>query len=82
MPRSHGPRHRCQAHPDLLARIRADSRLTPAPEDTGQGSNSIIDALPRQLAAKDTEITKLRAQVRERNNAIANLYGQLEQYQS
>jgi hypothetical protein len=53
-----------------------------APEATGQGSNSIIDALRRQLAAKDTEITKLRARVRERNNTIATLYGQREQYQS
>ena len=61
------------SHPELLARIRAHTHLAPAPEGAGQRSNSIIDALRRQLVAKDTEIAKLRAQLRERNNTVATL---------
>lgn len=70
------------AHDDLLARIRAHSRLAPAPENTDQPSNSIIDALRRHITTREAEITKLRAKVNEQNNTIAMLYGQLEQSQS
>ncbi|MCB0939143.1 MAG: hypothetical protein E6Q56_10675 [Mycobacterium sp.] len=70
------------AHPDLLARIRAHSRLAPAPENPDQPSNSIIDALRRQITTKEAEITKLRAKITQQNTTIATLYGQLEQSQT
>ncbi len=70
------------AHHDLLARIRAHSRLAPAPENTDQPSNSIIDALRRQITTKEAEITKLRAKVTEQNNTIATLCGHLVQSQT
>lgn len=69
------------AHPDLLARIHAHSQISPAPVNTEQPSNSIVDALRRQIITKEVEITKLRAKVIEQNNTIATLYGQLEQAQ-
>jgi len=72
------------AHEDLLTRIRTHTRLAPAPtasSPTGQATNTIIDALRRQLAAKEREITTLRGQLRQRDNTIAVLHGKLEQTQ-
>ncbi|MGB8405207.1 MAG: hypothetical protein WCE30_14190 [Mycobacterium sp.] len=44
-----------------------------------QATNGIFDALRRQLAAKDRELTKLRGPLRQQDNTIAILCGKLEQ---
>ncbi|MEC4836002.1 transposase [Mycobacteroides chelonae] len=70
-------------HPDLIAAIDQYRRRTPTSDtdtDTAQGgrTNTIIDALRKQLATKDNEISALRQQLAEHAATIALLYGELD----
>ncbi|BBY81502.1 hypothetical protein MPUL_26600 [Mycolicibacterium pulveris] len=65
-------------HPDLIAVIdqyRHQPRAEPA---TTGAENSIITALRRRLAAKDEEITQLRATLAQQKATIELLYGHLD----
>lgn len=66
-------------HPDLIAAINQYRHHAPAadtaPEDR---TNTIIDALRKQLATKDNEISALRQQLAEHTATIALLYGELD----
>ncbi|SKD80573.1 DUF6262 family protein [Mycobacteroides abscessus] len=68
-------------HPDLIAAINQYRHHAPAadtdtaPEDR---TNTIIDALRKQLATKDNEISVLRQQLAEHTATIALLYGELD----
>ncbi|MCV7224015.1 DUF6262 family protein [Mycolicibacterium elephantis] len=65
-------------HPDLIAVIdqyRHQPRAEPA---TTGAENSIITALRRRLAAKDEEITQLRATLAQQKATIELLYGRLD----
>ncbi|CPU01189.1 DUF6262 family protein [Mycobacteroides abscessus] len=68
-------------HPDLIAAINQYRHRTPA-TDTGTApegrTNTIIDALRKQLATKDNEISALRQQLAEHTATIALLYGELD----
>jgi uncharacterized protein involved in exopolysaccharide biosynthesis len=70
-------------HPkDLLAQIRAHRPLTAITDDitapTPDNDTSIIAALRARLTAKDTQISELKATLREREQTIAVLHGQLD----
>lgn len=68
-------------HPDLIAAIDQYRRRAPT-NDTVAGTeshtNTIIDALRKQLATKDNEISALRQQLAEHAATIALLYGELD----
>jgi hypothetical protein len=67
---------------DLLAQIRAHRPLTAITDDitapTPDNDTSIIAALRARLTAKDTQISELKATLREREQTIAVLHGQLD----
>lgn len=66
-------------HPDLIAAINQYRHhgTTTAP-NTDQHTNTIIDALRKQLATKDTQISALRQQLAECAATIELLYGELD----
>ncbi|GAB4685940.1 hypothetical protein MOKP106_40320 [Mycobacterium avium subsp. hominissuis] len=49
----------------------------PAPPPATDSESSIIAALRTRLKARDTQITELKAQLRERDHIIATLHGEL-----
>lgn len=64
-------------HPDLREKIRAQATVTPAPDPTPT-DNTIVSALRTQLTAKDAEIRRLRAEINDKDDLIASLYGRLD----
>jgi small-conductance mechanosensitive channel len=49
----------------------------PAPPPATDSESSIVAALRTRLKARDTQITDLKAQLRERDHIIATLHGEL-----
>lgn len=67
------------SHPDLRAQIQAHSRVRAVPVDHPTPvEDSIVTALRSQLTAKDSEIKRLREEIRRQETRIATLYGALE----
>ncbi|MBE5494965.1 MULTISPECIES: hypothetical protein [Mycobacteroides] len=69
------------AHPDLLERIRAHVPLhLTAPPPTGpapDSQNSIVAALRRQLTTQQTQLAKLKAELKARDQALAAAHGEI-----
>ncbi len=68
-------------HDDLVARIRAHrpvEAVTDDPPESVDSQTSIVAALRARLTAKDAQIAELKAAVRERDEIIAALHGELE----
>lgn len=68
-------------HADLLEQIQTHSRIAvtpPVPEPAADGPGSIVAALRNTLAAKDKQISDLKRELRERDQAIATLHGEIE----
>lgn len=66
---------------ELLALIRAHRPLEAVRDDTTPPpptENSIVAALRSRLIAKDTQIAELKTQLRQRDQTIAVLHGELE----
>ncbi len=66
---------------ELLALIRAHRPLEAVHDDTTPPpttENSIVAALRSRLIAKDTQIAELKTQLRQRDQTIAVLHGELE----
>lgn len=71
-------------HTDLLAKIRnhrRQPRIVPAEPTPAAGQNPIIAALRNELANQktrhDAEIARLKAQLRQRDDELAAVHGQL-----
>ncbi len=68
------------AHPDLLERIRAHTplHLTPAPQSRPPAAeNSIVAALRRQLTTQQTQLSKLKTELKARDDALAAAHGEI-----
>lgn len=71
------------AHPDLLERIRAHTTLhvmAPAPQPrppATDSQNSIVAALRRQLTTQQTQLAKLKAELKAREDALAAAHGEI-----
>jgi L-2-hydroxyglutarate oxidase LhgO len=66
------------ARPEILAASTPTPDGTSAPAAADVPSNTIVDALRRQIVTKDKEIAKLRATIKQQTDTIAILYGKLE----
>jgi hypothetical protein len=67
-------------HPDLVAVIDSYRRQPPPADTSPTGrETSIVAALRARLAAKDSEIQKLRSTLAQQESTIALLYGQLDE---
>ncbi len=69
------------AHPDLLERIRAHTTLhvmAPAPQPRPPAAeSSIVAALRRQLTTQQTQLTKLKTELKARDDALAAAHGEI-----
>ncbi|ORA60855.1 MULTISPECIES: DUF6262 family protein [Mycobacteriaceae] len=67
------------AHPDLLERIRAHTPLhiTAPPPAPPVAQNSIVAALRRQLTTQQTQLVKLKAELKAREDALAAAHGEI-----
>lgn len=74
------------AHPDLLERIRAHTPLrvlAPAPAvRPPEAHNSIVAALRRQLTTQQTQLAKLKAELKARDDALAAAHGEIARLSS
>ena len=75
--KAHVARKTIYGHPDLLATIRAHAREKPVDVAPHRADTGIIEALRSQLTAKDTKIRQLRDTLRQRDETIARLYGEI-----
>lgn len=76
-------RNSIHRRPELLALIKSHQPLSmvtdrPAPAPAPGSESSIIAALQIRLTAKDATIGQLKAQLRQRDDIIATLQGELE----
>ncbi|AMT73509.1 MULTISPECIES: DUF6262 family protein [Mycobacteriaceae] len=68
------------AHPDLLERIRAHTPLHVAPlapQPRPAAESSIVAALRRQLTTQQTQLSKLRTELKARDEALAAAHGEI-----
>ncbi|MGL5441184.1 MAG: hypothetical protein ACRDDJ_01755 [[Mycobacterium] stephanolepidis] len=69
------------AHPDLLEHIRAHIPLhavAPAYDSRSPAAeNSIVAALRRQLTTQQTQLSKLRTELKDRDEALAAAHGEI-----
>lgn len=70
------------SRPELLAQIDAHKTLSAVPTELSPppdgAESSIVAALRNRLTAKDIQLAQLRAELRDRDNIIAVLQGELE----
>lgn len=64
-------------HQDLLDTIHAHARQIPTESAPVHRETTIIEALRSQLTAKDQTIRSLRDTVKQKEETIANLYGEI-----
>lgn len=69
--------------PRLLALIKAHQTLAAVdtadpPQARPNGESGIVAALRSRLTAKDTQIAELKATLRERDQTIATLHGEID----